>query len=61
MARDRKKNREKVRIEKALNQRNTYDVQDPVPRLAVAEIIKQQKQNRSQAGYRPVSLPGGGA
>lgn len=61
MARDRNKNRAKVRIEKVLDWKNTYDAADPVPRLAVAEIIKQQKQNASQAIYRPVSQPGGGA
>ena len=61
MPRDRKKNRAKVWIEKALDHKDNYGLPDPTPRLAVAEIIRQQKQNISQAGYWPTSQPGGGA
>ena len=61
MSRDRKKNRTKVWIEKALEWKNVYDVKDPVPRLAVEDIITEQKQIISQAGYWPASEPWGGA
>ena len=44
MARDREKNREKVRREKALDSKNAYGRSDPTPRDAVGEIIKEQKQ-----------------
>ena len=42
MARDREKNRERVRKEKALDQANAYGVQDPTPREAVKNIISKQ-------------------
>ena len=57
MSRDRKKNRTKVWIEKALEWKNVYDVKDPVPRLAVEDIITEQKQNISQARYWQASEP----
>ena len=57
MSRDRKKNRTRVWIEKALEWKNVYDVKDPVPRLAVEDIITEQKQNISLGRYWPASDP----
>ena len=45
MARDRAKNREKVRKEKELDGANAYGVQDPTPREAVHNIIEDRKGN----------------
>ena len=42
MARDRKQNREKVRVEKALDRANAYGIKDPTPREAVKNIISKQ-------------------
>ena len=42
MARDREKNREKARREKALDRENAYGVKDPTPRKAVRNIISKQ-------------------
>ena len=44
MARDREKNRKKVRKEKALDSKNAYGNSDPTPRDAVGRIIKEQNQ-----------------
>lgn len=57
MSRDRRKNRTRVWIEKALEWRNVYDVKDPVPRLAVEDIITEQKRNISLGRYWPASDP----
>ena len=43
MSRDRTKNREKVRTEKALDLLNAFSIKDPTPAEAVANIIKKNQ------------------
>ena len=45
MSRNRQLNREKVRKEKRLDLKNSFDIVDPTPRDAVEEIIKGGRSN----------------
>ena len=44
MARDRKKNREKIKQEAMLDRKNRFNVNDPTPYEAVKRIVEKEQQ-----------------
>lgn len=48
MGRDRKKNREKKKIQQMLDRNNEFGIHDPTPRAAVIEIIERDKRKEKK-------------